>query len=656
MLSFRRDLAAPICGLAIFLAAILVPGTAAANVPESKITLPTGTIYPLQDRSSPGPAITVSGTASFPEAAIRCYSGSAGSSFVTLAAKVAVSGGAFTTSIARSELQTAELCRLRAVPVGEEGANPPAEEGAFRGPLVAQSVFAPEHDSYSVATGSLGGMFFFRAADLCGQPSFLYSPSTDERGEELFLCSGEIGRGSLLKVDGGYAYTPGLAERIDEGRIKNVPQLSASRSFDESTGQIALTEEDPLVECSPEPDAVPSEHGCTEFVATGVTLKRTWQTADADHVASVRDAWTSTDGRPHSLEARYYTELAGEGGSSEGVYELPGAGGFSATVTGTMLAAPSGAGAILYKRDADTTESGDGEQPQGAVVYDRAPSGGIAVTEGSSTGNGESSFELPYSLSVPAGGAATVRMAFIQAFALPEVRALAAEAIAGFKPTIGIASPADGSTTTSATAAVTGTVADTGAVASVSVDGQAADISGGTWSAAVPLSSGANTITVSAIDQAGLSTTTSETITYVPPPVAEERQAVTLIEPAPTASKLSGPRANGERVTLVLTCAGQAGASCRVRLSLTTLEHITRGKVTSIAATTRNVVVGTFAVTIPAGTRMTATIRLNAAGHKLLARFHRLPAKLSAVLLGQAGTTILTRALTLKAPPAKRQG
>ena len=479
MTSPVRAITPLVCALALPLAVLAGAGTAAASPPESKITSPAGTIYPLQDRNSPGPEITVAGRANFGEAAIRCYYGTAASSYVTLAGEVTVSGGAFTAAIPRSGFLNASLCRMRAVPLNETKADPPSTEGAFNGPLVAQTVFESEPRRYSVAAGSLGGMFSFEAADTCGEPSWLYRASTDERSEELFFCTSEIRRG--LKVDGDYGYMPGQAETVDvalKGNVKNVPELSVSRSFDESSGQITITEEDPIVQCSPQPAAAPTELGCTEFVSTGVTLRRTWHTADAGRLATLRDAWTSVDGRAHTLEYRSYTELAGAGEGKEGLYEFPGESGFSATETNVPIAVPSGPGTILYKRDADTPEGGDELQPQGAVVYDRAPSAPIAVPEGSSEEPGESAFELPYSLNVPSGGQATVRMAFIQAFALPEVRALAAEAVAGFAPTIAIGSPADGSTTTAASATVTGTVADSYPVTSVTVNGQAASMSG----------------------------------------------------------------------------------------------------------------------------------------------------------------------------------
>ena len=120
---------------------------------------------------------------------------------------------------------------------------------------------------------------------------------------------------------------------------------------------------------------------------------------------------------------------------------------------------------------------------------------------------------MPYQATIPAGGSYTLRMTFIQAYALAEVQALAGAAISGYAPTLTIASPASGTTVSSPSVTVSGTATDTGALASLTVNGNAVSVgAGGTWSTNVTLSPGTHTITAVATDQAGLSTSKSVSV------------------------------------------------------------------------------------------------------------------------------------------------
>jgi polyvinyl alcohol dehydrogenase (cytochrome) len=84
------------------------------------------------------------------------------------------------------------------------------------------------------------------------------------------------------------------------------------------------------------------------------------------------------------------------------------------------------------------------------------------------------------------------------------------------KPVISITSPANGATETSSPITVTGTVSDTVSIASVTVNGVRATLSNTTWSATVGLKPGQNTITAKATDGAGVSSSTSVSVTYSP--------------------------------------------------------------------------------------------------------------------------------------------
>ena len=146
----------------------------------------------------------------------------------------------------------------------------------------------------------------------------------------------------------------------------------------------------------------PTATSCTSFVSTGVQLERTWQTSNADQVAWMTDTWRSTDGAAHSLNA-LYDQMTENGGKEGGAYEFPGAGTFSATTKGQMVTLPAGAGKIYYKEDAETPNVGDGEHPQGAIVYDTPPSGPVSIYQGTAAKEGQNGFEMPYQATIPGG-------------------------------------------------------------------------------------------------------------------------------------------------------------------------------------------------------------------------------------------------------------
>jgi len=236
-------------------------------------------------------------------------------------------------------------------------------------------------------------------------------------------------------------------------------------------------------------------------------------------------------------------------------------------------------------------------------------------------------------------------MAFTQAFALPEAQALAEAAIGSYYPTVSIGSPANGSTITSPTPAVTvtGTAADAVGLSSLTVNGKAVAVgAGGTWSTSVPLSAGTNTITATATNQAGISRSASVTITYAPPspPAAAAR--------ASQVGGLSG--ANGQ-ATFTIACHGAAGTSCKIHAEMTTVEKFRRGRVIGLTARVRSktVTVASLTLVIPAGQTVKVTLKPNGTGRSLLARFHRLPVHLTAVLEGPAGSTaVVAQNLTIK--------
>ncbi len=655
MLSSRIRRVLFICALT--LAPLAIPGSAAAVVQKSQITTPAGLTYPFGEQ---GAKVTISGTAfEINKVDINCYSGKEGpGSVFKLAKEVTVTGEKFSVEVPLSELYG--LCQLRAVPQGDETPRPPETSQNYEGPIIVPSFFTSEPTSFYAASSTLAGSLFFESAGEYGLESRLYSHAAHENaqffyGEADLEAFPPIKTRSTVQVDGADSYVPSAADQVEttvnNGVIPGHPTLTISKSFNEATHQITIHEEDPLVKCMPGGTFPPTEKekaNCTSFASTGVTLLRTWEATNEDHIAWMTETWRSTDGHAHSVNARYYTEMWD--GAVGGAYQFPGESAFAATNKGESKTLPAGPAAILYKVMPSTPESGDGEHPQGAIVYDGAPSEPIAVTTGSAVSEKslKNVMEVPYQRTVPAGGSITMRMAFIQAFGLPEVRSLAAAALASYNPSVAIASPANGATITSATpsVAVSGTASDTGALSSLTVNGAAVPVgAGGAWSTTVALKPGANAITATATDQAGLVASSAVAVTYKLPPAT-----------AALVGKASG--ANGQ-VSFTVACKGLAGTTCKVHATLTTVEKTRRGHLIGIAAKakirSKTVTIASVTVTIAAGKRAKLTLKPNATGRKLLKRFGKIPAHLTAILEGEGvRTRLLAQNIALKPKKHKR--
>ena len=664
-------------GALSLLALIGSPVASASAAETSQITSPAGPTYALYDETAPS-SIVVSGTTNITgNIALRCYYGQNPNEYTLVANEVKTSAGAFSVEVKTESLHSGP-CVLRAVPVADKEAHPPgsaSEEATdpYQGPRIVGSRFElfpedghPYAYDYEAESNTLSGYFDIESVGDCGLDySRLFAPISLASSDYLFDCNAFIyaynfpasgpSTRSELQIDGANAYSPAAARGVEnELKVKaplpGAPQVAVTKSFEPSTGLVTIHEVDPIVKCAPETVYPPTSTSCTSFVSAGVQLERTWQTSNANHVAWMTDTWRSTDGAPHSLNALYGQDLV----SLEkvgGAFEFPGATAFSPTTNEQLVTLPAGAGAVYYKEDAETPSGGDGVHPQGAIVYDNSPSGPTGFNLGSSK-NSFTRFEMPYQHTIPAGGTYTLRMAFVQGYALSEVEALSNEVLASYHPALAIDTPANGATVSTASVTVSGIASDSEGTPTLTVDGHAVSVgAGGAWSTSVPLAEGLNTIKALATNQIGLTTERAVSVTYTPPspPVAH-------------ASQVGSARgANGE-VSFTIACAGATGTSCEVESTLTTVETTHGGRPVAVSARHRRgnrstkVTVGSSKVTIPAGQRITIAIALNATGANLLARFGRLPVHLDAVLLSAGHrATIIAQNLTVKPHRRPRQ-
>ena len=114
-----------------------------------------------------------------------------------------------------------------------------------------------------------------------------------------------------------------------------------------------------------------------------------------------------------------------------------------------------------------------------------------------------------------------------------------------------------------------------------------------------------------------------------------------------TTASVGRARSSGETARVKVTCTGAAGTSCKVRLTVSVRETVKRTKVIGATASTRPtkkvIVLAAASVKLTAGHTKTVRIVMNNAGRRLLARLHRLKARLVATA---AGATIATQTLT----------
>jgi hypothetical protein len=114
---------------------------------------------------------------------------------------------------------------------------------------------------------------------------------------------------------------------------------------------------------------------------------------------------------------------------------------------------------------------------------------------------------------------------------------------------------------------------------------------------------------------------------------------------------------NGAGVTDKLICGPSALGPCRVTEALSTTETTQGGRPVGVSASTRRksrtVIVATKTVMIRPGRTVTVTVKLNATGRKLLARFGKLPVTL-AITLRQNGRHLAIANTKLTVKPRKK--
>jgi hypothetical protein len=518
-----------VLSLAVVAAAFAAPQAHAA-ITTSQVTSPADPHFALYDDNSAGPqTLTVRGTTdgtTGDAVDIRCTF--SGGSWHSLVDNVPVNAdGSFEATGPLGNVAD-NTCRLRAIPTGT---NPILNR--FRGPRAAVSyVFTSKlatggpNDGllydYWIGVEGLAGYLRFESAGHRGlEESGAMSTSIFEKFSTAFDDAGvfgardEDGSGprSQLRVDGHNAYAPYAAVSLYPGAA-DAPGLKGvtfTPALDASTGSMTLTESAPLVRCAD--DTVPADAvTCPEFLGTGITLDRTWVTRADGRVARLTDVLRSTDGAAHETDVL----LDVRRDANEPGWIVPPSTEFQRYDNGAVLPASQFGGSpfSMVGKETDDEPDNSPETGIGAITFE-VPPAEIRFFQ-------EYAFEAQYLRTVPANGTATLRHAFSQGVNVANTQALARQVEDEWAaPKVTIESPAAGATVPATSAAVSGKATDSVGVTAVTVNGVVATLADdGAYAAVIPLSAGANTITVVARDGAGNTAQATRTVTSSPPATA----------------------------------------------------------------------------------------------------------------------------------------
>ncbi|HEY2273670.1 MAG TPA: hypothetical protein VGH30_12905, partial [Jatrophihabitantaceae bacterium] len=499
----------------------------------TKITTPSTTKFFHFD-ASPGATtnhFTVSGktSADVTSVDIDClYTSSTGElSSTPLATAVAVSGGAFSTVVTVPNLIA--QCRLRAVPTGTAITD---YLGSYNGPLLYSWVTGIVRDSSHVAVGTAAGdeksdgFGVYQDSDECDGvvlTATIAPPNMIVEGASAAECvagpsssnvtSSGTSTASSLQVDHHNAYWPPMvAGYLIGDRSLAVTQPALKATFHRSSnGDLAMTVSGLLMRCSVSDTYPPTSTSCPSLVSTGVKYQRVVTVVDSSHQVRIGDSFISTGGK-HTVSAEYETVLPLPVTGSSG-YRFPGQTGQFHAVTSDqkVTGLSSAAGTILERSDLNAFE-GDKQAATTGITYSRAPAN-LRFMHSSGEPDG---FAMPYTLKVPANGAAHLALVVSNAVTTADVKKLTAGAVGDFVAAPVITSPTNGATVHGHLTKVKGTVAPgaNGLPVSVSVNGHhATTTASGSFTVSFNESFGKHTLTAVATDIAGSTDSSSIKVT-----------------------------------------------------------------------------------------------------------------------------------------------
>jgi hypothetical protein len=438
-----------VAGLASAIALWIAP-QASATITSSEITSPSDPTYSIFDSDNPN-TIAVSGTTDSDDTGadlvdLECYYGpSATPTSFELASDVPLeSDGSFSVPDADLSNINEQVCRLRAVPAGTT----PADLSPFTGPvlgtgfreseLVGSGPNAGAVSDYYIWAQQLTAANDYNSAGNCGLDDGYLFNSDMESTTTTWYCNDwfwwyenyvggpDESTRSQIQVDGADAYTPSTANDINPAGSPGFPELDYDYSVDPATGNLTITESQPIVKC-PDAGFPPDSSTCPSFVGTGVRLDRTITQESDGHLVFFTDNWMSTDGGSHSIDLLPQNDQNFGDAGPDIQYKFPGEATFSTHDVGDSVSFPDTSPGAVYINVLDAPD-GDEETGQGAIVFDRPAS--PAKFNGVPTNSGEFYFHQTGSAS--ADCPATFRFAYAADYDSDDVQTLAQTALTRF--------------------------------------------------------------------------------------------------------------------------------------------------------------------------------------------------------------------------------
>lgn len=517
-------------------ATLAFPAIGSAAITSTTITSPTGPWYAIDNaQAASDPTVTVTGTTNSTDAGVDqvnllCTYDNTSSN--TLASGVALNAsGGFTADVPFNSFPD-RPCYLRAVPTTGGGSS---YWSNYPGPIASVSDISVSTISGGPNDGKLRSFTFrsVNAKSLYAIGSLGADAVTEAQGmsESLNDSNDSIQLGlalnstnpvkfgeSALRVDGVNAYTIGSAVgRAGGTGTPGLPTLEVTAALD-SRGIPALTETSGVVACN-------DETNCTEFVPLGIRVERTYSFARSGAIAFVRDTFTSTDGASHTVVPAYQTKGHNDemGVSFDGTQYMDRFGASSPPLTFT-------AGPITaYVQETDDEPNFGEESRSLGQTWRAAPAGIFGFN------NTGADWVSPYAGTVPASGSYSIDMALQVAWGvIPLTSAILYTEDLWSSPTTTVGYPTPDSSLGSNWVWVMGQSQARRSFGywstpTVSVNGRTASVApDGSWSVALPLSAGSNTITATATNSAGSTATGSVSVTSANTAVITPQKAIRL--------------------------------------------------------------------------------------------------------------------------------
>ncbi len=376
-----------------------------ADVTGTTITSPANLTY-YSDLGAAAGSVSVSGTATGTALGtsavdVDCYTHAAGAyAFATvLASSVPVGAdGTFSVQVPDSVLSqmAPPECRLAAVPAGQT----PTDLSGYAGPILAGTTsgfLQPDYatsapavetvdsaqtdalDRYATLGSSCGGLASMVLQTPPPDVMATFDSPSVLCGDSLFSQSGT----PSLQIDG-----QGVVGVNLDG------PLTATQAG--SSGDLTLTEHETL------------EVNSTTPTPSGVVDDRTIEQTASGRVVVITDAFSSVDGQAHQLTFTVSSQV-GMGLTTTGSpeWELPGQATFTTHASGDAVALPTTAPGTVYA--ANSAYPDGSSEGRVAIMYFTAPTGPAGFGQQSVSGD---VINLPYALSVPAGGTVTLSVAY----------------------------------------------------------------------------------------------------------------------------------------------------------------------------------------------------------------------------------------------------